>query len=366
MSWYFYLVAIPIFIVIVLVHEFGHFITAKWAGIRVEEFAIGFPPRALGIRRGETTYSINWFPLGGYVRMTGENGELTDAAGQKDPRSFAAKSAGKRLIVLLAGVAMNFLLAVTLFATIDALGRPDFQPIIQTIAPGSPAVHAGLRPGDRVLSVNGQPVRYWSDFVSDVSLATLAAPAGARTVPIVLVLEHAGSSQAITTTVNARVHVGPNEGHVGVTPDSHHAVINRVPVWQAPLAGLQDTGNVITTTWQALVGIVRGAISPAEAVTGPVGIVSISGQAASEVPQLGLFPVLWLTALLSTSLAVVNVLPIPALDGGRVLLILVEIARRGKRLSPEREGLINLAGMAVLLSLMAIVTYFDISRIAGH
>src|SRR5215469_398585 len=120
MSGWYLLAAIPVFGMLVLVHEFGHFLTAKWAGIRVEEFGIGFPPRLFGIQRGETLYSINLLPIGGFVRMPGENGETADASGQFDPRSFAAKPAGKRALVLVAGVTMNVLLAIVLFSAAEA------------------------------------------------------------------------------------------------------------------------------------------------------------------------------------------------------------------------------------------------------
>jgi regulator of sigma E protease len=365
MSWYL-LAAIPVFAVIVLVHEFGHFITAKWAGIRVDEFGIGFPPRAIGIKRGETIYSINWLPLGGFVRMPGENGDATDENGVIDPRSFAAKPASKRLVVLLAGVTMNLILAVVLFSAAHAIGQVDYPATISQVLPGSPAAQAGMRPGDHIISVNGQKVSDWSSFVSDVAVAANKAPASSATVPVGLVVQHAGSHQSVPLTVNALIHPGPNQGHIGVKLDDSHPFYIRTPLWQAPIAGVQEVGATIGAIGTAFQQIFRGTLSPADAFQGPVGIVQDSGQAASAIPQFGWSPVIWLTGALSVSLAIVNVLPIPALDGGRVLLILIEIARRGKRLSPEREGLITLAGFGVLISLMLVVTYFDVSRIFAH
>jgi regulator of sigma E protease len=366
MSWLFYLAAIPVFAVIVLIHEFGHFITAKWAGIRVEEFGIGFPPRAIGIRRGETIYSINWLPLGGFVRMPGENGELTNAQGTPDPRSFAAKPASKRLIVLVAGVTMNLLLAVALFSVAAAVGQPEdptLKPaVLGTIESGSPAAQAGLRAGDHVVAVDGHAVKNWGEFVAAVTSATQQAPSGASKTPVTLEITHAGSSEQITVVAQARVHPGPNEGRLGVTP---HYVYSRVPLWQAPVAGVQEVGVVVGGIFGAVQQIIRGVLPFQDAFQGPVGIVRTTGQVASTVPQVGWYYILFLTGALSVSLAVVNILPIPALDGGRVLLILVEIARRGKRLSPAREGLINLVGVMALLLLMVAITYSDVSRLFG-
>src|SRR5215471_3305752 len=222
MNNWFLLAAIPVFGVCVLVHEFGHFMTAKWAGIRVEEFGIGFPPRLVGFRKRDsggweviwfggksyaedtyssqkryqyeslsgagtalpeaikgdgfarnnqvetrgsdhTIYSINFLPIGGFVRMPGENGDVNDPDGNYDPQSFAAKSAGKRIIVLIAGVTMNVILAVVLFTIAYGLGEPTLPAAIGKVVPNSPAAAAGLRPNDTILSVNGQSVQLFSD-----------------------------------------------------------------------------------------------------------------------------------------------------------------------------------------------------------
>lgn len=367
MNPWFYLAAIPVLMTIVVVHEFGHFITAKWAGIRVEEFGIGFPPRAFGIKRGETIYSINWLPIGGFVRMPGENGDAVDANGVVDPGSFAAKPAGKRLIVLLAGVTMNIILAAVLFTAAHAIGQVDYPASIGSVETGSPAAAAGLQAGDHILKVNGQQVTDWPTFTTAVNAATDKAPAGATHQPVVLVLTHRGSAEQVSVTVDARVHPGPNEGRLGVTLDQSQFYYIREPLWHAPVAGVQDVGTTVATIFTTFGQIFQGKLSVSQAFQGPVGIVQTSGDVASAVPMVGWYPIIWLTGALSVSLAVVNVLPIPALDGGRVLLILIELVRRGKKLAPEREGLINVAGMAVLLSIILTFTYFDVTRIfTGH
>jgi regulator of sigma E protease len=362
MSWYL-LAAIPVFGVLILVHEFGHFITAKWAGIRVDEFALGFPPRLLSVKRGETVYSLNALPIGGYVRMPGENGETTDENGNYDARTFAAKSPGKRAIVLLAGITMNILLAVFCFTAAEVVGQVNYVAAAGTVLKGSPAADAGMRPHDTVLSIDGHATRTFTDLISQVGAATNAAPAGDTTVPIVIVVRHAGSSTPVTLHVDAIVNPSNGQGHLGITSDSTQTFVTRVPLWQAPVKGVQDIGDVIGGTVGGIAQVISGKLAASQAIMGPVGIVSTTGEVASTVPIIGWYLMFYFVGALSISLAIVNLLPIPALDGGRVLFIGIEVLRRGKRISPEREGLVNLIGMAALLFLMLLVTINDVGNL---
>lgn len=363
----FLLAAIPIFGLVVIIHEFGHFIVAKWSGIRVDEFAIGFPPRLGGFKRGETTYSINLLPLGGYVRMPGENGETVDADGKPDPRTFGAKPAGKRALVLLAGVTMNLLLAIVLFAAAEAVGRVEYRPVIASVEAGSPAQQAGVQAGDRILAVNGKTIKYFSDLQGIVGTQVQGADAAAQSVPVTLVVQHQGNNAPTTLTVAARTHPGPKEGYLGISRSDTEAntVHLRAPLWQAPALGVQDIGKVAVGTYEGIRAVVRGLIPANQAFQGPVGIVKYSGEAAAAVPQVGLYPIFFLTGLLSLNLAFFNLLPIPGLDGGRLLFIVIEVLRRGKRISPQREGLVHLAGFAALLALVVLVTINDVSNF-GH
>ncbi len=371
-GWY-YLAAVPVFAVLILVHEFGHFIAAKWAGIRVDEFAIGFPPQLISYKRGETTYSINLLPLGGYVKMPGENGDATDDDGHYDPRTFAAKPASKRLIVLVAGVTMNLILAIVLFAAAEAVGSVQLRPVIGSVEANSPAKAVGLRAGDHILAVNGQPVKYFSDMQNDTTNAInayVAAHKGATAVPITLTVQYPGEP-ARTLTVNARVHPpkvnGVPQGAIGVSADQTNPIHIRAPLWQAPFLGVRDVGTVTVETWQGIQAVVNGILPFNQAFSGPVGIVHLTGEVASTVPVDGFYLLFFLTGALSLNLAFVNILPFPALDGGRILLIFIELLRRGKRISPDREALINLVGMATLLLLIAIITVNDISNlVTGH
>ena len=400
-NWYL-LAAIPVFGLLVLVHEFGHFITAKWAGIRVEEFGLGFPPRLVGIRKrnsggweviwlggnrntedaytdgkqtpfsgtsggvstpgvsDHTIYSLNFLPIGGFVRMPGENGDINDAEGKYDAGSFAAKSAGKRIIVLVAGVTMNVLLAMLLFTIAYGLGEPTFPAMVGTVEANSPAQVAGLRPDDTILSINGVSVQTFDDVVTQVNNVVAADNNKHNIVPVNLVIQHKGSATRIPITVNARAHPLANQGKMGIGTKE---VLITSPLWQAPFKGIAHTYEVTSQFIGAIGQMITGAIHPQFA--GPVGIVKITGEVAQSVPDLGWWPILSLTAVLSLNLAIINILPFPALDGGRILLILIELLRGGKRLKPEREGIINLVGMAILLTLMIVITISDVTHWGG-
>jgi regulator of sigma E protease len=398
MNWYL-LAAIPVLGLLVLVHEFGHFIAAKWAGIRVEEFGLGLPPRLVGMRKRETggwevvwfsgkggeendyqmqpqgikygsgapvhhtIYSLNFLPIGGFVRMPGENGETDDENGNYDAGSFAAKSAGRRLVVLVAGVVMNVILAMVLFtiAYSPAVGQRDFQPVIASVTANTPAAKAGLQAGDTIIAVDGQSVQVFSQVqvVIQNALATVKSTGSDAGIVVHLVVQHKGKSAQTPIPVFARKYPPANQGALGVTRTEQTKVIT-VPLWEAPIKGVEQTVSGIQQYVQGIVQIITGQVKAQ--ISGPVGIVRITGEVAQSVPDQGLWPILSLTAILSLSLAVMNILPFPALDGGRIVLVLIEVLRGGKRLKPEREGLINLIGMAALLTLMVVITISDVTH----
>lgn len=379
MSGWYLLAAIPVFGLLVFVHEFGHFITAKWSGIRVEEFGFGFPPRLFGIKRGETIYSINWIPLGGFVRMPGENGETTDDAGNYDPRSFASKPAWRRAIVLVAGVTMNAILAFLLFGLAYASGESGYSPVIQYVCAGSPAADAGMQPGDKIVSVDGQSTVLETDVTQIVNNDISAAPKGAASVPVQITFQDAQGATH-TGTIGARTadlsntpcknaqgatikdnqgNLFTSQGPVGIVFGNTVVATRHYPLTQIPGLAVQQAGVMLGGFVQLIRSIFDGAFNIHQ-VAGPAGIVHFTGEAASLIPQLGWFPLLNLTAFLSLNLAIINILPFPALDGGRLALLGLEVVRRGKRLDPRHEGLIHLVGMAVLLLLVVIITWNDI------
>jgi regulator of sigma E protease len=443
------------------VHELGHFIVAKRSGITVEEFAIGFPPRAVKLWQDEgkitldghdyiigrnltvprsiapgsrvyaetatdekgrpvvtrlevmtpatgepekansqkdsearffnmfnkvkresapplpdyglatvtvdalirpTEYSINWIPLGGYVRMVGEEDPT-------DPGSFASKSKRVRFAVLAAGSLMNLVTAVFFFTLTSMSGVPEpitginamgeeaarAQTVIKEVVPDTPAAAAGLQAGDIILGADDVTFEYMGDLIHYVDEH--------KGQEITLKIER--NNEILTTSLEPRANPPENQGAMGVSIDYEEIESELVyyPLPAALLRGVTQTVEYVGLTFYLPIAILRDII-PAEAArpTGPVGIYQQTGSAVNAALDMNWwFPVLWLTAILSTALAVTNLLPLPALDGGRIFFVIIE-AIRGRRISPEKEGAIHFIGLALLLTLMLVISYYDFSN----
>ncbi|HEY3081044.1 MAG TPA: M50 family metallopeptidase [Chloroflexota bacterium] len=333
----------------VLIHEVGHFTVAKLAGIRVEEFGIGFPPRLFAFRRGETEYSLNLIPLGGFVRMLGE-----EDPGQ--PRSFARAKKRWRIAILLAGSFMNMVAAALFFTVAYTAGWPTVTQTeveIFRVVPGSPAERAGMQRGDVVLTLAGEPVVRTGD-VRRITEANLG-----KTTP----MEVRRGDNRLTLEVTPRTQWPEGDGPLGVGILDGPAKVEpvRYPPPEAAVRGVRELGRSIVLTLSVPVLALQGLV-PLEFLrpVGPVGLFQATSQAAAETARSGWwFPILYMGASLGAGLGVANLLPIPGLDGGRLVFVLIE-AIRGRRIAPEREGLIHLVGMAVLVSLVIVITYFDI------
>ena len=383
-----WLLIIPLLTFLVFVHELGHYYAAKRFGIMVLEFGFGFPPRLFGIRRGETIYSINAIPLGGFVRMLGEEDP-------SHPRSFARQPALRRAIVLCAGSFMNFVIAFVIFAVFFILPRevPAGTVTITGVAPGSPAAEAGLRAGDQVLAVDGERTRNHNQLIvmvqrnlgeeteftvrrgaivsglgqspdtAAVEMVTLTPRLQTPTLDVVETVTDPSSqvSEREARRYDARLQAGDTmrQGAVGVMLGLSNArlVEERYPLWQAPQRSLGRMWEVLSLTWTALSQWAAGGPDPG--LAGPIGIAQVTG----EVARAGAMPFFQLTALISMSLGILNILPIPALDGGRLLFVIIELARRGKRISPRKEGIAHLIGFGVLLALILVISFFDVTRI---
>ena len=331
--------------VLILVHELGHLITAKASRVRVDEFGLGFPPRLLSIRRGETRYSLNAIPLGGFVKMAGEEDP-------KVPGSLASKGIGTRLLVLSAGSLMNALLPLLLFSIAFMVPHSlvTGQVVVEEVALNSPAATAGIRPGDTFLRIDEKPVRNIGDLHRYIYLNL-----GKE---VTLLIKHSDS-----TTEDARVipRWKPPEGQgaIGIMIRlSNPTIISQhYPFWKAIPMGVGECVETFVIFKNGILSMIIGATPVA--VTGPVGIAQITG----EVARAGISPLLEFAAFLSINLAIINILPLPALDGGRIAFVLLEWVRRGKRVSPKTEGMVHLIGFAMLMALILVITYHDIIRI---
>lgn len=409
---------IIIFGSLVTFHELGHFLFAKRAGIMVREFAIGMGPKILGIRKNETLYTIRLLPLGGYVRMAGQDfdtlqlqpgyrvglilGETeevekiylnrnvanpdvlfleTEAADlEKDmfikgyddegqlvrfnvsrkaviyekgqetliapyDRQFESKSVGQRAMAIFAGPLFNFILAFFIFLAIGLLqGVPTYEPIISEVGSNGPAQEAGMEKGDLVTGVNGTPIETWQEF----ALVIQENPG----VPLQFEVERSGTRQILEVTPKTVTEKGETFGQIGVTYTS--------PVEKNPLKavafGAEQTITWIKRIFELLGMLVTGQFT-IDALSGPVGIY----KATEDVAKFGIYSLMNWAAILSINLGIMNLLPLPALDGGRLLFFLFE-AIRGKPIDKQKEGMVHFVGIVLLMVLMLVVTWNDIQR----
>jgi regulator of sigma E protease len=355
---------------LIFTHELGHFLVARRNGIKAEEFGFGFPPRLVGVVKDDVTgrykiiwggkeiasphtlYSLNWLPLGGFVRIKGEDGESTD------PDSFAQKSAWSRIKVLGAGVFANFIFAWLLISIVLTLGLP--QPIapeerikypdakiqILEVKKNTPAQTMGLTLGDEILTINGEKITSLKQ-VSD----TIAGNKGKE---IEMRINRLGKEIVLKGTPRAQYPAG--EGSLGIS--FGETAIVSYPFYEAIYRGAVAVYNITLAILQALGGLIAslfgvGKGAPID-IAGPVGIVYLTKQ----VSDLGLAYLLQFAALLSVNLAIINILPIPALDGGRILFVLIE-KFKGSPVSRKTEGMIHQIGFILLLLLMAFITIRD-------
>ncbi len=346
--------------VLIFVHEFGHFIVAKRAGMKVEEFGFGFPPRLWGVKKGETTYSINWIPFGGFVKIFGEDGQ-----GKNDRRSFASARVGIRVAVVVAGVLMNFLLAVVLLSVGNAVGlRVGLIDEIQTkqakdvkiqiiqVAASSPAEKAGLMILDEIVGfrINGKetPVKNVEEVQNFIGQNK------GREITVIL---RSGSQQK-EKTLTPRANPPAGEGALGVSLAATGVI--KYPWYRAIERGAMDSVSALQATAMGYAGIVKKLFTTGKTgaeISGPIGIAMITGQAA----RLGFSYLLQFVAIISINLMVLNIIPFPALDGGRLLFIGIEKIR-GKPVPQKIENAVNTLGFALLLLLMVYVTTKDIVK----
>lgn len=351
------LVFLGLLLVLVLVHELGHFIVARIHGMRVEEFGFGFPPRIGGVKRGDTLYSLNWVPLGGFVRIKGENGDTVESD------SFAGQKPWRRATVLLAGVGMNVLLAWVLFSVLLGVGVPmdveggvakgaiigKEELTIVGLFVGGPAAEAGIATGDVLLTVNGSAASGVEE------LRSIASRGGS----VAFEVRRDGDVRTFTVVPKALEEGGKLLTGIQIA----RIATVRLPLIRAIIEGSRQvwhaTGDIFTAFGRVFSGLFStGHLT--EDLAGPVGIAVITGQVARQ----GWMQILQFAAFLSLNLAILNIIPFPALDGGRLFFVVVE-KLRGRPHRARTESLVHQIGFIALLIFVVLVTYRDIVRLGG-
>lgn len=357
------IVFILILSVLVFVHELGHFAVAKWTGMKVDEFSIGFPPRIWQHQYKDTNYCIGAVPLGGYCKIRGENPEDND----DDAGSFQNKSVWARIAVILAGVTMNLLFAFVVLTVAFSVGFISVSQELETM-PGakivqsetlvvdvlanSAASRAGVVAGDLITAITDSQTNKTTQITSSQSLIDLTKTLqNEHNDKIVLLYSHNGLSKQVHTTIASS---GPA---LGIEIQSMNTV--RLPVWEAPRVAINEIGFIIQMTWDALKGFasqlfVHGKLD--SSVSGPVGIYQATSTAAHE----GVIPTIFLMIALSINLALLNILPIPALDGGKFVFLLTELAFRKRVIAEKVENWLSLISFAALILLIVVITARDV------
>lgn len=350
--------------ILVFVHELGHFIVAKMAGMKVDEFGIGFPPKAFSWKRGETTYSINFLPFGGFVKIHGEDQSVPIEGKDKD-RSFGAKPRYWQAAVLLAGVTCNVLFAYVLISVGLMYGFPistdfhktenfkDIKVIITQVIPESPAFEAGLQPGDRFISLKSQDkeiqpttTKEVQDFISSNSKSAI-------------VIDFKRGDTSSTTKVIPVLGLFSENPAIGVGLDS--VGLLSLPVHKAFISGAELTYVYVYNTTKGLGQFIYKSFKEENAlssITGPIGIAGMVGDAR----EMGFVYLLSFVSFISINLAVINLIPFPALDGGRLIMVIIEAIVR-RPIPVKVSNILNAGGFMLLILLMLIVTYNDLIRI---
>ncbi len=324
---------ILVFGIVIAIHEFGHFIVAKLAGVKVHEFALGMGPRLFHVKKGETEYTLRLLPIGGYVKMEGEDEESDDA------RSFGKQPSWVRIAIVSAGAFMNFVLAIVVF-TIYSYGVGTPTTTIDSVIDNMPAQEAGLLKGDNIIAIDGKEVGSWRNITETISKSSQKQ---------IKVTVKRGEEKK-DYTINPIKDKKDNRTIIGIQPMLEKSIISAIR------GGIENFTLAVKMMFGFIGQLFRGNVNKND-VSGPIGIV----YAVGTVSKQGIMSVLFFTGLISINLGVFNLLPIPALDGSRVVFLIIELLR-GKPIDPNKEGFIHMIGFILLILLMIVVAYNDIIK----
>ena len=336
--------AVFVFGLLVLVHEWGHFITAKMTNMRVDEFAIGFGPKLISWQKGETLYALRAIPLGGFNRIAGM--DLDEEENDAGDRAYFKRPIWARMVVILAGSVMNFVLPVILFFLIFlcvGVQTPSTEPIVGAVMANRPAASAGLMAGDRITSINGQTINEWAN-ISEVFKDSAGKP---------FEVTYLRGDESRHTTVIPVLDESSNRVVIGIQGS---VISQEVSIGEAASLSVEKTWRIFKAMLEALAMLVTKEGASSE-LSGPIGVAQMAG----EVAQHGFIPLLNFAAFLSLNLGIVNLLPVPALDGGHFITLVIE-AVRGKQMSKKAMYYIQAVGVVILMSLMIFATFNDITR----
>ena len=339
-----------VFSILIVVHELGHMIAAKKVGIRVEKFSLGFGKKLFGIKKGDTEYVISMFPLGGYVKLAGDN--LEECKGAKD--EFFSKSILKRFVVIVSGAITNYIFAFLLLSIVFVAGTPLLTNKVGELIPDYPAKASGIKVNDVIVEIKGEKVEYWEDLLGIVREETSGTPLDFKVKRGKRILNF-----KITPKVVRAKNIFNQEnsiGLIGIRPKEEIAFVRHNPL-EALYLGGRRLLTLTGLTYKGLWFLITGGLPAKDSMAGPVGIAFLIGDAA----RMGIIPLLILMAHINLALAVFNLLPFPILDGGHVLFLIIEKIK-GKPLSAKTQEIVTQIAFYMLMALVVFVTWNDIAR----
>ena len=338
--------------ILIFVHEFGHFIAARIAGVGVLKFSLGFGPKIIGKKIGETEYALSWIPLGGFVKLLGESGN-EELPPEDEKRSFFKQPVWKRMLIVLAGPVFNFLLAIVIFAIVFMYGLPNLAANIGEVQKDSAAFEAGMMNGDKIITLDGRKIILWEEIKPII--------ADSKGKEIEAIVERGAERKHILVKPRlskAKNIWGEEESTylIGVSPAGNTIIERRNP-WDAVIGSISKTWDISKLTILAVVKMLEGVVSP-RTLGGPIFIAQASGAMAKE----GIIPFILFMAILSINLGVINLFPIPVLDGGHILFYVIEIVIR-REVSVKFKEMSQQIGFVILLMLMLFVIFIDVERL---